>query len=64
MRNDAAVRLSHIDGSSGGRAPAYAGSDTCLVCHEDITNAFASNPHHALESDTKRGPEGGWKGKT
>jgi DmsE family decaheme c-type cytochrome len=42
----------------------YVGADTCLACHEDISNAFAKNPHHALESDTKRGPEGGWKGKS
>jgi DmsE family decaheme c-type cytochrome len=41
----------------------YIGSDMCLVCHEDVTKAFASNPHHVLASDTKRGPDGGWKGK-
>src|SRR5207249_10724025 len=35
--------------------PAYAGSEACGACHEDIANAFARNPHHAVESDPKRG---------
>jgi DmsE family decaheme c-type cytochrome len=36
-----------------------AGSEACQACHEDISNAFAKNPHHAVETDTKRG----WKGQ-
>jgi DmsE family decaheme c-type cytochrome len=35
------------------------GSEVCLTCHEDIASAFAQNPHHAVETDTKRG----WVGK-
>ena len=31
----------------------YAGSDTCKVCHEDIYNGLAKNPHHALAVDAK-----------
>ncbi len=36
-----------------------AGSEACQACHEDISNAFAKNPHHEVETDTKRG----WKGQ-
>ncbi len=39
--------------------PARAGSEACQACHEDIYNAFARNPHHAVETDSKRG----WKGQ-
>lgn len=39
--------------------PAYVGSQTCQVCHEDVFNAFQTNPHHVVESDSKRG----WKDK-
>ena len=37
----------------------YAGSDTCKVCHEDIYNGPAKNPHHALAVDAKKG----WVGR-
>lgn len=37
----------------------YAGSDACQMCHEDIYTAFARNPHHAVETDAKRG----WAGR-
>ena len=37
----------------------YAGSDTCKVCHEDIYNGFAKNPHHAVAVDAKSG----WVGR-
>ncbi len=37
----------------------YAGSEACLTCHEDIYNAFARNPHHQVDTDSKRG----WKGQ-
>jgi DmsE family decaheme c-type cytochrome len=36
-----------------------AGSEACQACHEDISNAFAKNPHHEVETDTRRG----WKGQ-
>jgi DmsE family decaheme c-type cytochrome len=36
-----------------------AGSEACQACHEDISNAFAKNPHHSIETDSKRG----WKGQ-
>jgi DmsE family decaheme c-type cytochrome len=40
-------------------ASAFAGSETCGVCHEDIANAFAKSPHHVVETDKRRG----WEGK-
>ena len=36
-----------------------AGSEACQACHEDISNAFAKNPHHVVEADPRRG----WKGQ-
>jgi hypothetical protein len=39
--------------------PGYAGSDTCKICHEDIYNGLAKNPHHQLAVDAKRG----WVGR-
>ena len=39
-------------------APAYAGSETCQTCHEDIFNAFAKNPHQAVETNPKKGFKG------
>jgi DmsE family decaheme c-type cytochrome len=41
----------------------YAGSEMCAVCHEDISKAFAKNPHHALEAGAKKGKEHGWEGR-
>ena len=35
----------------------YIGSEMCGACHEDISKAFARNPHHAVETDKKRGFE-------
>src|SRR5579883_2968118 len=35
----------------------YIGSEMCATCHEDISKAFAKNPHHAVESDKHRGFE-------
>src|SRR5215831_11947599 len=35
----------------------YVGSETCQTCHEDIYKAFQKNPHHAVETDKKRGWE-------
>jgi len=37
----------------------FAGSETCKVCHEDIYNGFAKDPHHALSVDAKKG----WVGR-
>lgn len=39
--------------------PAFAGSDACKICHEDIYNGFVKSPHDALETNAKRG----WQGK-
>lgn len=36
----------------------YVGSETCQACHEDVFNAFQKNPHHAVETNKKRGFEG------
>jgi DmsE family decaheme c-type cytochrome len=38
--------------------PPYAGSEVCQACHDDIYNAFQKNPHHAVESNKRRGFEG------
>lgn len=37
----------------------YAGSETCQTCHEDISKAFAKNPHYAVETGKKRE----WRGR-
>lgn len=37
----------------------YVGSSTCQACHEDIFNAVAKSPHHAVDTDKRRG----WEGK-
>jgi DmsE family decaheme c-type cytochrome len=37
----------------------YAGSETCKICHEDIYDGFAKNPHHSVDTDAKRG----WQGR-
>ncbi len=28
----------------------YIGSEMCAACHEDISKAFAKNPHHEVET--------------
>ena len=35
----------------------YIGSEMCATCHEDISKAFAKNPHHLVENDKHRGFE-------
>jgi DmsE family decaheme c-type cytochrome len=46
--------------AAGQDAPSpRAGSEACQACHEDISNAFANNPHHVVEADSRRG----WKGQ-
>jgi DmsE family decaheme c-type cytochrome len=42
------------------QAPAYAGSEVCQTCHEDIFNAIQKSPHGVVETDKKRG----WEGRT
>ena len=37
------------------QAPAYAGSEVCQACHEDLFNAIKKSPHGSVESDKKRG---------
>jgi DmsE family decaheme c-type cytochrome len=43
-----------------GPAPgkAYAGSESCALCHEDISKSYAKNRHHAAEVSGK------WKGQS
>ena len=36
----------------------YAGSEACGICHEDISKAFAKNPHHLVDTGKKWGSEG------
>jgi DmsE family decaheme c-type cytochrome len=38
---------------------AYAGSETCKACHEDIVNAFRKNPHYSVEAEAHNK----WEGK-
>jgi DmsE family decaheme c-type cytochrome len=56
------VRLAGAQPAAGPPAPpetaTYVGSEICQACHQDLFDAFARNPHHALESK----PE--WKGKS
>ncbi len=35
----------------------YVGSETCQMCHEEITKPFQKNAHHLIHPDAKRG----WK---
>lgn len=37
---------------------AFAGTDTCQICHEDTVKAFSKNAHVALETDKHRGSAG------
>lgn len=68
LRVAAALLLTLIPGSAqqttGAPAPStpnkpaeYVGSEMCQTCHEDIYKAFQKNPHHAVETDKKRGWE-------
>ncbi len=38
----------------------YAGTEACLVCHEDLGKAFLKSRHGKVETDTVRG----WKGQS
>ena len=40
---------------------AYAGSETCQTCHEDIYNNLLKTPHGVVEKGTAAGPKGDWK---
>lgn len=44
--------------ASGQPASAFAGSDTCGVCHEDIFKALKKSPHELVETDKKWGNQG------
>jgi DmsE family decaheme c-type cytochrome len=37
--------------ASAQQAPTYIGSKACAKCHEDVADAFKSNPHHMAEMD-------------
>ncbi|HKA02506.1 MAG TPA: DmsE family decaheme c-type cytochrome [Candidatus Solibacter sp.] len=45
-------------GSAASLPAGYAGSEMCGACHEDLAKEFPKNPHHAVETDRKRGWEG------
>ena len=51
------MAAANVTGQTAAKAepPAYAGSEACGTCHEDTANAFARNPHHAVEAEAKRG---------
>jgi DmsE family decaheme c-type cytochrome len=44
--------------SAQNKPAGYAGSETCQPCHGDIFKAFQRNPHHAVETNNKRGWQG------
>jgi DmsE family decaheme c-type cytochrome len=44
--------------SAQSKPAGYAGSETCQPCHDDISTAFQKNPHHEVESNTRRGFQG------
>ena len=46
--------------SAAPTAPAYAGSELCGACHEDLSRDFRRNPHYAVET---KGRAGRWKGQ-
>jgi DmsE family decaheme c-type cytochrome len=56
-----AIAVERLSGQSTAPTPppGYAGSEICASCHEDLARAFAANPHHAAETDKKRG----WQGR-
>jgi DmsE family decaheme c-type cytochrome len=39
----------------GPKPAEYVGSQTCQMCHEDISKAFLKNPHQLVETDEQRG---------
>jgi DmsE family decaheme c-type cytochrome len=53
---DPATKLATPGQASPAKAE-YAGSEACAGCHEDITKAFAKNPHFNLEKNKH------WEGK-
>jgi DmsE family decaheme c-type cytochrome len=42
----------------GQPSPAFAGSEACGTCHEDIAKAFAKSPHHLADTEKKWGSAG------
>jgi DmsE family decaheme c-type cytochrome len=52
------VVLASVLAQTDAPASAYAGSETCQTCHEDIFKAFAKNPHHSVEISETRGFQG------
>lgn len=54
-----AVCLAGAQQAAQKKAATTVGSDTCQACHEDVSKAFQTNPHAAVEKDTRRG----WQGK-
>src|SRR5438034_1453091 len=42
----------------GQTASTLAGSETCAICHADLSKAFAKSPHSVVETDKKRGNAG------
>src|SRR5579883_2432115 len=50
----AAAETKPADQAAAANKPAeYIGSEMCGACHEDISKAFAKNPHHVVDT-TKR----------
>lgn len=54
----AAILFSGALQAAQAQKPGYAGSDACAACHDEISKAFAKNPHYAVQTGTTWG----WKG--
>jgi DmsE family decaheme c-type cytochrome len=62
MRNPQVIfsllALAAVNAAGQATPSPYAGSEACQACHEDIYKAFDRNPHHQVETDSKRGFKG------
>jgi predicted CXXCH cytochrome family protein len=56
----AALSLAAAPPKPHGEKEGYAGSEACLVCHEDLGKAFLKSRHGSLETNSSRG----WKGQS
>ena len=53
-QQDVAAQGSPAAAQARAAAPAYAGSEACALCHEDIARDFRQNPHFAVDSGRSR----------
>ena len=55
------VLLPPCAGAARNFGDAYAGSEACQTCHEDIYNHVVKSPHGLVENGAAAGPKGEWK---